>query len=436
MSYTVCFFFCILAEAIIIWLYSSSVFYAKKSPQIRICVLSIFYFILFLVSLTESKWLNVVSYLLLNFVFFYYMFQIRWIFAVFHSILITALMSTCEVVTYGIIKLSSPHFLEHGSDPSAMAMFGVLNKFIFLIVVYILSRFMIRYQKSKEQNNTSILLLVFIPLTSVFITLTITSISESYQLSSSLNNMLILSTVLMLISNLLIFIINQHDQLKHEEFTDLQLSLQKESSLASYYEMLSARDEDQRILIHDIKKHLNSVSILYSSGQQQKAESYIQELLQSPTLNTAPVVCDNNLLNSIIYKFKADSDQYNIDFKVDIRKNTLDYISDKDLTTIFCNLLENAVESAQKCSEPFIDLSVSLKDETDITVITLVNSCATNPISKKGVLPTSSKANAYRHHGFGLKSIKKAIETYQGDIQMYYVDNTASLHTIITTRER
>lgn len=57
--------------------------------------------------------------------------------------------------------------------------------------------------------------------------------------------------------NLLVFGINQYNQKKSQEYTDMQLLLQKESDSAQYYEMMLSQNENQSILIHDIKNIFN-----------------------------------------------------------------------------------------------------------------------------------------------------------------------------------
>lgn len=57
--------------------------------------------------------------------------------------------------------------------------------------------------------------------------------------------------------NLLVFGINQYNQKKSQEYTDMQLLLQKESDFAQYYEMILSQSENQSILIHDIKNIFN-----------------------------------------------------------------------------------------------------------------------------------------------------------------------------------
>ena len=57
--------------------------------------------------------------------------------------------------------------------------------------------------------------------------------------------------------NLLVFGINQYNQKKSQEYTDMQLLLQKESDSVEYYEMMLSQNENQSILIHDIKNIFN-----------------------------------------------------------------------------------------------------------------------------------------------------------------------------------
>ena len=44
---------------------------------------------------------------------------------------------------------------------------------------------------------------------------------------------------------------------KNMEFTEMQLLLQQEPDSAQYYKMLRLQNENQRILIHDIKNICN-----------------------------------------------------------------------------------------------------------------------------------------------------------------------------------
>jgi two-component system sensor histidine kinase AgrC len=77
------------------------------------------------------------------------------------------------------------------------------------------------------------------------------------------------------------------------------------------------------------------------------------------------------------------------------------------LTSLFCNLLDNALESADNIPDSFIELTVEKKENSPFIIIILINSCRSTPVYDQDGLPVSHKANKGRH-GFGIKSIKKS----------------------------
>ena len=102
-----------------------------------------------------------------------------------------------------------------------MILFIIFSKMIFLTIVYILIHLLKGKQTQNQQHDKSVLLLIFIPVTSVFIMLTLVSVSDSFLLSPLLKGMVTLSAFFLLISNLLVFGINQYNlKKKHGIYTD------------------------------------------------------------------------------------------------------------------------------------------------------------------------------------------------------------------------
>ncbi len=310
----------------------------------------------------------------------------------------------------------------------------VFSKLIFFSVIYILTHLMKSQEKSRKQYDKSVFLLALIPLSSVFIMFTFISIGEAFPLSPSLDWMMTAGAVLLLTSNLLMFGMNQYHQKKNEEFTQMQLLLQQESDRAQYYEMLLMQNENQRILIHDIKKHLQSIAMLNEQREHDKIDAYIRQLILSSNLKEASRLCDHELLNSILCRYMQQCIKGRITFHADIRKRTVDFIASNDLTSLFCNLLDNAIEAAGIVPDSFIEINTSKREKTPFVVITVINSCRTNPFLSKGKQLCTEKSDKGRH-GFGLKSIRKTVKKYHGNMQMYYNDDTFTFHTIITLKQ-
>ena len=218
MKNAICYFFSFLVEAIILWQYSSNLFSAKRKLLVKLIALCCLYFILFFCSLFESIWLNVAFYFLLNFIFLVIQFYLNWYTALFHSSILTAVMSMSELIVYGIIKRFAPHFLDNGREFNHLLVFTVFNKLIFFTVIYLLIHFIKKQEKCSRQYDKSIFLLVFIPIASVFVMFTFINIGENATLPPSLDWMITLSAVFLLTANLLMFGINQYHQKKYMEF--------------------------------------------------------------------------------------------------------------------------------------------------------------------------------------------------------------------------
>ena len=434
MKNAVCYLFCFFVEAVILWQYSSSLFSARKRTLPRIIVLCGLYFILFFVSLYESVWLNTAFYFVLNLIFLFTQYDLNFYTGLFHSSTLTAVMGMSELMVYGITKYFAPHFLENGRNFLHLFIFSVFSKLIFFSVIYILTHLMQSQEKSRKQYDKSVFLLAFIPLSSVFIMFTFINIGVAFSLSPSLDWMITAGAVLLLTSNLLMFGMNQYHQKKNEEFTQMQLLLQQESDRAQYYEMLLTQNENQRILIHNIKKHLQSIAMLNEQREHDKIDAYIRQLILSSNLKEASRLCDHELLNSILCRYMQQCIKGHITFHADIRKRTVDFIASNDLTSLFCNLLDNAMEAAGIVPNSFIEINTSKREKTPFVVITVINSCRTNPFLSKGRQLCTQKSDKSRH-GFGLKSIRKTVQKYHGNMQMYYNNDTFTFHTIITLKQ-
>lgn len=423
--------FSLLIEAIVLWQYAGSLFAPARSFGVRTVILSILYFILFCFSLFHIMSLNIVLYFFLNTIFFISQFQLQLRSAIFHSAMLTVFMSLSELMVFGIISHFTPSFVS--TEGTGLVLFTVFSKILFFATVYLLSH-IFKFQKNKSDfSDHSSIFLMLIPLSSIFIIFTFFSIGEITTFVSPLNIMITTSSILLLFINLLIFGINQYTQTKNTELTEIKLLHQKESDFVEYYEMLLSETENQNILIHDIKKHLQSIELLNERREHNKISTYIHHLMDSSDLKESSRICDNELLNAILCRYQRQCAIKQINFLADIRSGVLQNIYHNDLTSLFCNLLDNAIEAAEKTPDSFIEITVHKKENLPFVVIVVINSCRCAPVYDNNNLPISHKSDRSKH-GYGIKSIKKVVKHFHGDLQMYYDDVSATFHTIITLK--
>ena len=242
--------------------------------------------------------------------------------------------------------------------------------------------------------------------------------------------MIIISSVALLLINVLIIVLYNFIEKQNEQTTSLQLQLQSESLTIEHYKTIIEHEEDKNILLHDIRKHLQSIQVLNTENNNEQIEAYISNLINSSKLSTPKKVCDNPLLNAIIGRYIHLCNDYKIDFKSDIRHHSTDFLSNDDCTSLFCNLLDNAFEATKNTPDSFIELNIGYNTTHSIIVITLINSCLNNPFDNNGQLKRTTKTDS-RHHGYGIKSIQHTIDKYNGNYNIYYDNSNSTFHTII-----
>lgn len=418
-------------EAIILFQYTGSLFAPTRSFRMRILLLFLLYSILFCFSLFQIMSLNTILYFLFTLIFLISQFQLPFRSCLFHSAMLTVIMSLSELMVFWIVSYFTPEFVT--AEGTGLVLFTVFSKTLFFATIYLLSH-LIKSPKSESGfPDRSSILLMLIPLFSIFVILTFFSIGEKFTFVPPLNIMVTVSSVLLLFINLLIFGINQYTQTKNAEFTEMQLLLQKESDSVEYYEMLLSQTENQNILIHDLKKHLHSIELLNKKQDSEKISTYIHQLLDSSDLKESSRICDNEILNAILCRYQRQCNEKSIHFITDIRKGALQNMPHHNLTALFCNLLDNALEAAEMVPDSYIEITVQKKDPLPFIVIIVINSCRCAPTYDSKHLPISHKQDRSKH-GYGMKSIIKVVKQFHGDIQMYYDDLSATFHTIITLK--
>lgn len=433
MGNTICYFFSYLIEAVILWQFSSMLFPPRHTRPVRILTLCGIYLLLFLASFPGLKWLNMTLYLLANWGYLHTQYRLKWHSALFYSAILASVMGMCELSVYSVFQHFAPHFFEQVSDFHNTVLFGIFSKLTFFTIVYVLIHLLRKRNPSAEDSDRSGLFLICVPLASVLVMLAFVGISDTYTLTPALNRLVTVSAVFLLTANLLVFGINQYSRMKSMELTEMQLLLQREADTTEYYHLLRDQNENQRILIHDIRKHLQMIDALNAQKENERSSEYIRELMESPALKGVARMCDNPTLNALLVLFKDKCAAADIAYHVDIRCGSTDFISDADLTSLFFNLLENALEAAAGMPDAHLDLSSDHRNDKSFTVIKLVNSCRADPLPGDGDVIPSSKSDR-RLHGFGLKSIRRVVRKYNGDLKMYYTAEDTTFHTIIVLK--
>lgn len=429
MTYNICYLLIYFCEALIFSYYCNKVFAKRRRIPDHGILLGL-YGLLFMFSLLKNPYLNTALFVLINFSYTVFVIKAKWTSALFSTFITTTVMGLSEVITFALSSTMPREILSEQLSVTQVLMLTIISKLVYFLILYIIVHIFYANIKGTNISIFESILLSIVPVLSVVIMLTLISIQDINKISNAIDFLILFSSLSILVINIIIFYLYDYRDQKSKELNEAQLLLQKENDSVEYYKMLLQQDENQKILIHDIKRHFHSLSILISENSFEQANKYIKTLMNLSEFKTSLKYCSNNLLNSIIYKYQRDAESHNIRFSVDIRSNSLDYLNDVDISILFGNLLENALEAASKVSNGNIELNVVNNLTSESTVITMINSCRTNPFNDNSKKLKTTKQDEKRH-GFGMRSIKNVISKYNGEFQVYYDEDNKAFHTII-----
>ena len=239
-------------------------------------------------------------------------------------------------------------------------------------------------------------------------------------------------TVFSVILNIaVIAFLGSFERYTHEKRRSEEMRLQEAMNQAYFknLDLKKQRDEDVRRLHHDMKNHLLAIEKM-SEGGSERVNEYIVSLIGELEPYEKIVETGNELLNGILSEKLATAKLKNISLEIQADCSRIGFVSDTDLCTIFGNALDNAIEACEKV-EPAEDRVIRVKSEAlaGQEFITVTNSCV-GTVDVRGGIPLTTKKDK-NLHGIGIRSMKRTLEKYNGDLHMKTENGRFTLTVII-----
>lgn len=417
----ICYLFIFIFEQFISYLYFKSKYeFKRKTWIIFIC-----YFISFIVQYTtnlfNSPYLNLLSFFVCNLSIVLICFSSTLKQTLFDVVLLEGIMITTEVVImYLFSSILEIDLLECKNNELIIFLETAATKILYFIIAYIISRFSKKADKYKSVINKYSVLLFLMPVSSILVISSYAYLSFNYSVNKTTNFLFTFSSLIMLISNIIIFIIHERIIDVLIKNTELELEKQKSHINEEYYIELEKQYDSSNILIHDIKKCLGNIKGLLLQNDNSKAIEYIDSIYDGYDIKQIKKYSNNKLINVIVSRYAQLCYNNNIEFSADIRDVNFSFIKDSEITALFDNLFENAFEATKKCPNKFINIEVDYRNENYI-FIKMLNSINNKPLFQNG-LPITTKKDK-KGHGIGIKSILKIVKKYHGNLDYNYVEN-------------
>lgn len=249
------------------------------------------------------------------------------------------------------------------------------------------------------------------------------TILVQFYLGMQMNKILVFTSLLSLgLSVIGIAVIVYYISKLEQQNQETQFSLQKLEMEQSNYVQLNEFAKEIKIIRHDLKHDY----LLIGSYLENKNYSKINEIVKSRikdihegtnTINSA-----NELINTIINYKLMIANSKNIEVSCDLNVSNKIYMKDYHLNELLSNLIDNAIENCSK-NDPKINIIIN---EDVFLYIEVINSIDVSVLNTNPNLITNKKGDI---HGHGVKSIKRIVNEYNGNIKFF--ENGLKFHVSI-----
>ena len=200
-------------------------------------------------------------------------------------------------------------------------------------------------------------------------------------------------------------ILEQNQTLELEE-KNHQLSMQ-----AVQYENLQEKITDARRAKHDVRHHISLIREYVSKGELDALLRYLDGYNDSLPDDSLIRFCENPAANAVLLYFAQQAKDNDIDYIVNAEIPGNIFVSDTDISVLFGNLIENAIDACKEESgdDRKIDIRAMLKGST---LCVTVDNTFTGTLRRT----TDNEFLSTKHKGRGLgtQSVKSIAEHYGG----------------------
>lgn len=306
--------------------------------------------------------------------------------------------------------MSSNSFINFAAKVSTKIVFLVLGNILFV-------------QKKDTRislSGTEMLIIVSLFCAILSITLLIYNVVKDNVLENNHKAMLVgIIVILVVIISAIYFLMLQLSAYNHKKKELDLLEVKKEEQENT---IIAIEESYRRLktLRHDAKHYFTLIAGLIELKEYEKVKELIKEVNEVELVyNENVIIKDRPIINAIINTKIEKAKNNGIEFKYNILSDFMD-VSEKDMSILLANLLDNAIEASMKCDnkkEIYLDIYNS-KNYLQL----LIKNTVIDPVMNKNPMLKTTK-NDKSSHGLGLLSIKNIIKKYDGMFQ-FYDDNS------------
>ncbi len=287
------------------------------------------------------------------------------------------------------------------------------------------TRVILRYKQKNPLSGHRLILLVIIPSISI---VSLCSLTKAAFNHNDIRPYILVGMGCIVLANVITYYFFTVIGKEHENDLKIKLLELRNENSEKNIENMTAFVNEMKSVRHDIKNQLLTLQGYLNANEIKEANDYINTLTNSCLPNIQDFInTADNTFNAIVNSKIALATQKGIFMEVNIKKDTVFNLDRAEISVIFGNLLDNAIEAAEHSSEKRIELDI--RQEGAYLSVLITNSIRSSVLEENHSLKTS-KANKDLH-GIGIKSVQNIVRKHDGMITFYEEENEFCCHILI-----
>ncbi len=261
------------------------------------------------------------------------------------------------------------------------------------------------------------------------------AIKDCGTINSTESYLIVFAMVFMVAANISIGVLAPYllQQISHS--TNMDYGQELSNMEYKYYEMSVENDKKLMSIKHDISNHIQTIYSLFRNGENQRGMDLIKELKSRYSLVAQMVYCNNPVINIILSNKKQDAENNNIETHIKIKENLDDLpITDFDLSTVICNLLDNAIRGCICSEQSHPRMIVEILKKNQYLVIRVLNSCKVTMNIESTDRIETTKSNSLTTHGIGMPIVSGIAQKYRGDFVVSAQNGLFTATVVMSTK--
>ena len=191
--------------------------------------------------------------------------------------------------------------------------------------------------------------------------------------------------------------------------------LMKEEMEKQKYEEIRASIEQNKELVHDTKNHYLVISEYVKNQEYEKLENYVDEIRRNFVKINPQIYTGNHVVDLILGQKRILAVQKGIDFQLDVTPLSSLTMEEREICSLFGNLLDNALEACEKVTDKERKkISIKIEQHMQMLFLEIKNGTDKLPAKSGHTFLTSKQDKSL--HGYGLKSVERIVTRYDGDL--------------------